>query len=202
MAPPQGEEALRDAIARGADRAILLTDKRFAGADTLATSYTLASAIKKLGGADIIVAGEKSVDGDTGQVPGEVAEMLGLPHVSYVTKLVHADHARVVVEADMGEERLVMEVGLPCVLQVTPEVAKPRIPTVSAKLRARRVQVEKWTADDLADVADASRFGARGSPTIVYRVEIAKEKERKRVVLGIEEGVKKVLEVLAKEGVL
>jgi electron transfer flavoprotein beta subunit len=202
MAPPQGEEALRDAIARGADRAILLTDRRFAGADTLATSYALASAIRKLGNVNLVIGGEKSIDGDTAQVPGEVAEMLGLPHVSYVSRLIDIDYSRAIVESDLESEVITYEVPLPCVLQVTLNVAKPRIPTIKGKLQARKAIVEKWSADALADIADINRFGIKGSPTMVYRVVIPKEKERKRIILDTEQGVKAVVDLLMKEGLL
>lgn len=202
MAPPQGEEALRNAIAMGADRAILLTDKRFAGADTLATSYTLASAIRKLGKIDLIICGEKSIDGDTAQVPGEVAEMLGIPHVSYVTRIIDIDYGKVVVESDLGEELITYEVPLPCLLQVTLSSAKPRIATIKGKLQARRATIEKWGADAISDIADVNRLGIRGSPTMVYRVVIPQERERKRIILNVDDGVKKVIETLIREGLL
>ena len=102
MAPPMAEPVLKDAIARGADRAILLTDKRFAGADTLATSYTLASAIKKLGKFDLIICGEKTVDGDTAQVGPEVAEHLGIPHVAYVSRIKEISRERLLVVSRYG----------------------------------------------------------------------------------------------------
>lgn len=201
MAPLHAQEALRDAIARGCDRAILLSDKRFAGADTLATAYALASGIKKLGKFDLIIAGEKSVDGDTAQVPAEVAEFLNIPHASYVSKLIDVgdDAVRVVTEQESPYE---VELKLPALLQVTKEVAKPRVPLLKDKLRARKASIEIWTAESLSDVADVKQFGFSGSPTWVAKIIVPKPKTRNKQVLKPEEGIQKIIEILKKEGLL
>jgi len=101
MGPPQAEDALRDAVARGADRIILMTDQAFAGADTWATSNTLVGGVKKLGEFDIILAGEKTVDGDTGQVGPEIGEWLGIPHIAYVSKVREASADSMTVVCEM-----------------------------------------------------------------------------------------------------
>uniref|UniRef100_A0A7J3SM06 Electron transfer flavoprotein subunit beta/FixA family protein n=1 Tax=Fervidicoccus fontis TaxID=683846 RepID=A0A7J3SM06_9CREN len=201
MAPLHAQEALRDAIARGCDGAILLSDKRFAGADTLATAYALASGIKKLGKFDLIIAGEKSVDGDTAQVPAEVAEFLNIPHASYVSKLIDVgdDAVRVVTEQESPYE---VELKLPALLQVTKEVAKPRVPLLKDKLRARKASIEIWTAESLSDVADVKQFGFSGSPTWVAKIIVPKPKTRNKQVLKPEEGIQKIIEILKKEGLL
>jgi len=201
MAPLHAQEALRDAIARGCDGAILLSDKRFAGADTLATAYALASGIKKLGKFDLIIAGEKSVDGDTAQVPAEVAEFLNIPHASYVSKLIDVgdDAVRVVTEQESQYE---VELKLPALLQVTKEVAKPRVPLLKDKLRARKASIEIWTAESLSDVADVKQFGFSGSPTWVAKIIVPKPKTRNKQVLKPEEGIQKIIEILKKEGLL
>jgi len=112
MGPAQAHSALKECLARGADRAILLADKAFAGADTWATSHTLASAVKKLGHYDIIVCGEKTVDGDTGQVGPEMAEWLGIPHVTYVREVTEVNgHLRAL--CDMGDCTYVADAHLP-----------------------------------------------------------------------------------------
>jgi len=201
MAPPMAEPVLKDAIARGADRAILLTDKRFAGADTLATSYTLASAIKKLGKFDLIICGEKTVDGDTAQVGPEVAEHLGIPHVAYVSRIEEVSREKLLVVSDMGVPYL-MELRLPGLITVTKDVNKPRLPTLRDKLRARKAKIEVWTADDLADVAEVDRFGLHGSPTRVVKAFVVSERKRKGVVFRGEDAVDKLVEVLEKEGIL
>jgi len=201
MAPPMAEPVLKDAIARGADRAILLTDKRFAGADTLATSYTLASAIKKLGKFDLIICGEKTVDGDTAQVGPEVAEHLDIPHVAYVSRIKEISRERLLVVSDMGVPYL-MELRLPGLITVTKDVNKPRLPTLRDKLRARKAKIEVWTADDLADVADVNRFGFSGSPTRVVKAFVLTEKKRKGVIFKGEDAVDRLIEVLEREGIL
>ncbi|HDI02466.1 MAG TPA: electron transfer flavoprotein subunit beta/FixA family protein [Ignisphaera sp.] len=202
MAPPHGEKALRDAIARGVDRAILLTDRRFAGADTLATSYTLASAIKKLGHFDLIVCGEKSVDGDTGQVGPEVAEHLGIPHASYVVEVKEVEKDRIVVVSDLGNAYYLLKLKLPALISVTKEVAIPRKPKFKDVLRARKAMIEVWRADDLKDIIDLNRIGLMGSPTRVVKAYYAFEKGREGIVVKGEEGIRKFIELLKAEGVL
>jgi len=125
IGPKQAEESLRDALARGADRAVLLTDARFAGAGTLATSYTLASAIKKLGASDLIVCGKKMIDGDTAQVGPEVVEFLGIPHVAYVEEIRDIKENRIVVKSKMGENYYIIEPDFPGLITVTKDVNTP-----------------------------------------------------------------------------
>lgn len=204
MGPPQAESALRDALAMGADRAILLTDKKFAGADTLATSYSLASAIKKVGNFDLILCGEKTVDGDTGQVGPEVAQHLGIPHISYVSEINDVSKEKILVISDMLGHYYLMESRLPALIAVTKDINVPRLPTLRDKLKARKAMVERWTAEDLADVADISRFGFSGSSTIVSRIVVPSETGRKGKIFRGEprEAAKKLIEALEKEGVL
>jgi electron transfer flavoprotein beta subunit len=208
MAPPHAEPALRDAIARGVDRAILLSDKRFAGADTLATSYTLAVAIRKLGHFDIILCGEKSVDGDTAHVGPEVAEFLGIPHISFVTRITSISRDTIVVEADFGDAYYEVELRLPALVALSrpvifkEEFVEPSMPRVSDVLRAKRARVEVWNADALSDVANASRFGLAGSPTRVVKAYYALEKGRNARVVRGDEGVAAILNALRELGVV
>lgn len=201
MGPPQAESSLRDALARGADRAILLTDPRFAGADTLATAYTLACAIKMLGHFDLVICGEKTVDGDTGQVGPEVAEFLGIPHVAFVSEIREVSGDRLLVVSNMGDQYLV-EVKLPALITVTRDVNNPRLPTLRDKLRARKAEIEVWNADVLSRVCDPSRFGLAGSRTAVFRVEVPIEESRRCVVFRGEDAVRKLADELERLGVL
>ena len=178
MGPPQAEAALRDALSRGADRGILLVDRAFAGADTWATSYTLASAIQRLGQTDLIVCGEKTVDGDTGQVGPEIAEWLDIPHVAYVSEIRNVGEKMVVV-CDMEGDRYLMESRFPLLITVTKDINSPRLPSFSDKLKARKAEIEKCTAEELSAVADASRFGLKGSPTRLNKVIVPSEEGRK-----------------------
>ncbi|RLI23690.1 electron transfer flavoprotein, beta subunit [Candidatus Bathyarchaeota archaeon] len=199
MGPPQAESSLRDALARGADRAILLTDKRFAGADTLATSYTLATAIRKLGAFDLVVCGEKTVDGDTGQVGPEVAEHLGIPHVAYVCEVREVSEDRILVVSDMGDKYL-FEVTLPALITVTKDINTPRIPTLRDVLKARRAKVEVWDADSLAGYGETCRFGLQGSMTLVTRITIPSEEGRRGIIFRGEDAVERLIEALRREG--
>lgn len=178
MGPPSAESALRDALSRGANEAVLLMDSAFAGADTLATSYTLAATIKKLGEFDLIICGEKTVDGDTGQVGPEIAEHLGIPHVAYVSEIKEAGK-KMIVACEMEGIHYLIESGLPLLITVTKDINMPRLPTFSDKLKTRKAKVEIWTAADLASIADQSRFGLQGSPTRVHKVTVPTEEGRK-----------------------
>ncbi|MCD6084431.1 MAG: electron transfer flavoprotein subunit beta/FixA family protein [Desulfurococcales archaeon] len=202
MAPSHAEPALRDALARGADRAILLSDRRFAGSDTLATSYTLASAIKKLGEFDLIICGEKSVDGDTGQVGPEVAEFLGIPHVSYVTEIKEVSNGFVTVASDFGVAYYLVRAELPALLSVTKEVNVPRKPKFKDLMKARKAEIEVWSADDLKDVLDLNRLGLEGSATRVVKAYYALEKGREGIKVKGDEGIRKIIDLLSSSGVI
>jgi electron transfer flavoprotein beta subunit len=178
MGPPKAEAALRDALARGADSAILLADEAFAGADTLATSYALARAIKRWGVFDLIICGEKTVDGDTGQVGPELAEHLGIPHIAYVSELADAGEKLEAV-CDMDGESHTVESGFPVLLTVTKDINTPRLPAFRDKANARRAELKVWQADTIAGAGGAGRFGARGSPTRVHKVVIPSQAGRK-----------------------
>ncbi|MCK4580165.1 MAG: electron transfer flavoprotein subunit beta/FixA family protein [Dehalococcoidia bacterium] len=203
MGPPQAESALRDALSRGADRAVLLVDRAFAGADTLATSYTLASGIRKLGKFALIVCGEKTVDGDTGQVGPEIAEWLDMPHVAYVSEIREVGE-RVTVVCEMEGDRYLIESPLPLLVTVTKDINVPRLPAFADKLKARKAEIEKWTAQDLSAVADSSKFGLQGSPTRLSKVIVPSEEGRKGQVFrgSAEETVARMADALHEGGIL
>jgi electron transfer flavoprotein beta subunit len=208
MAPPHAEKALRDAIARGADRAILLSDPKFAGADTLATSYTLALAVREIGNFRLILCGEKSVDGDTGQVGPEVAEHLGIPHAAFVQSVVDFDDESITVEADFGKSYYLVRLKYPALLSVSRPLAlkgerlEPRIPRLSDLMRARKATVEVWQASDIPGI-DLSKVGWAGSPTRVVKASYALEKGKTPVVFkSVEDGVNAILELLRSKNLL
>ena len=165
MGPPQADLILREAFAMGADRAILLTDRKFAGADTLATSYALAGAIRTME-YDLIIAGRQAIDGDTAQVGPEMAEHLGLPQVSYVTDA-RKEGDRLVVRKESEESVQTLEVEGPCVLTVLASAFPARYMSVSGIMEAYGREVELWSADRI-DV-DEERLGLKGSPTKVFQ---------------------------------
>jgi electron transfer flavoprotein beta subunit len=197
MGPQRAESILRDTLARGADSAVLLADKAFAGADTLATSYTLAAAIRKRGEFDLIICGEKTVDGDTGQVGPGIAEHLGIPHVAYVSNLEEVGE-KLVVRCEMEDESYLIESGFPVLITVTKDVNTPRLPTFRDKSNARKATIEVWGAGELSDIADKSKFGVRGSPTRVYRVTVPTEEGRKGRFFknAVDEAVEEIITAL------
>lgn len=168
MGPPQAEEAVRDALAMGCDEGVLLTDKAFAGADTLATSYTLACGIRKIGRFDLVICGMKTTDGDTGQVGPGLAQELGIPHVAYVNRINEIADDYLVVEKLVEDGLEVIKCPLPCLITVLKGINEPRLPSLKTKLMARKAEVKKWGAGDLE--GERSRYGLDGSPTQVIKV--------------------------------
>jgi len=138
MGPPQAEEVLREAIAMGVDDAVLLTDRRFAGADTWATSYTLSQAAKKIG-FDLIICGKQAIDGDTAQVGPEMAEFLDIPHVAYVRKIEKIDSSEMVFERLMDDCYEKLLVSLPALITVVKELNNPRPPSIRGKMTAKNL---------------------------------------------------------------
>lgn len=166
MGPPQAEQALRDCIALGVDDAVLVSDRAFAGADTLATAYTLSRAISKVG-ADVILCGKQATDGDTAQVGPGIAEELDIAHVTYVRKIsISGDSAVVERLVEGGYE--VIKASLPAVFTVVKEINEPRLPSLRGKMRAKSAQVRVFKAQDID--AEPDRIGLTGSPTEVIRV--------------------------------
>ena len=173
MGPPQAEQALREALSLGADRAVLLSDRAFAGADTLATSYTLFKAIDKLrqeGPIDLVICGKQAIDGDTAQVGPGIATRLGATQFTYVMEIRQVDQTegRVTVrrKAESGSE--VIGGCLPAVLTVELELAKVKRASLPRLIDAQRVPVTVWNAESLQAVPE--RLGLKGSPTWVRRI--------------------------------
>jgi len=171
MGPPQAEDALREAIATGADEAILLSDRAFAGADTLATAYTLAQAIQRIGDYDLILCGRQAIDGDTGQVGPGIANRLEIPQLTYVSKIRQIDfqNKTITVERLVEEGCEVVASTLPAVITVNKDINQPRYPDFGGVIRSRGVEIPVWDACTLAG-ADPSQCGLEGSPTKVVRV--------------------------------
>lgn len=166
MGPPQADAALREALAMGADEAILVTDRAFGGADTLATSTTIAAAIKTLQ-YDLIITGRQAIDGDTAQVGPQIAEHLGIPNVSYAEEI-KVDGDFITVKRQYEDRYHIIKVKLPCLITALSELNKPRYMTPGGIFDAyRNKEVKILTRQDL-DVDDAS-IGLKGSPTRVWQ---------------------------------
>ncbi len=167
MGPPQADAALREALAMGCDEAILVTDRAFGGADTWATSSTIAAALKKLD-YDIIITGRQAIDGDTAQVGPQIAEHLGIPQVSYAEEIIEASEDKIVVKRQFEDRYHVIEVKTPCLITALAELAAPRYMTVHGIFDAyREKEVKVWTLEELKDTVDMANIGLKGSPTNV-----------------------------------
>ena len=202
MGPARAAEIVREGLYRGADGGVVLSDRAFAGSDTLATSYALSAALRKLGKADIIIGGRQAIDGDTAQVGPQVAEKLGLPQVTYAEDIIKTEDGKVTVKRriESGVETVVAP--LPCVVTVngSAEPCRPRnaravqkykyaaVPSEVANDEKKKEMLEKrpylvigeWTANDVN--ADLAQCGLAGSPTKVKQIEnivfVAKEARR------------------------
>ena len=168
MGPPQAEEMLREAISCGADEAILLSDAAFAGADTLATSYTLSQAVRKIEQYDLVICGRQTIDGDTGQVGPELAEWLDIPFIAYVSKVEEIDNDLMRVERMVEDGHEIVEMSLPGIITVVKEINVPRLPSLRGMARSRKAEIPVWTAGDLG--VDEGMVGLSGSATTVVRV--------------------------------
>jgi len=168
MGPPQAETALREAIAMGADKAYLITDRAMAGADTWATSYTLAKAIEVIGKGDIYIFGRRAVDGETEQVGPQTAKWLGIPAIGYVSKIVDVNEREVIIERTTEWEIETISSPIPSVLTILEIANKPRQPTIEGLIKAKNVKIPKLSKDDIK--ADPNKIGLPGSPTKVIKV--------------------------------
>jgi len=181
MGPPQAEEALRKALAMGVDKAILLSDKAFAGADTLATSYTLAMAIKKIGKFDLILAGKQAIDGDTAQVGPGIAEWLEIPQLTYTRKLeINGDKIR--AERVLEDSFEIVEAPLPALVTVTKEINDPRYPSLRGLLKAKKEKIPIWNKSDLP--VKKERIGMDGSPTQVIKIFTPQPPQKGEILSG------------------
>ncbi|MGI6109205.1 MAG: electron transfer flavoprotein subunit beta/FixA family protein [Eubacteriaceae bacterium] len=169
MGPPQAEAAIREAFMMGADRGVLLSDRRFGGADVLATSYTLSQGIKSAGNFDLIITGKQTTDGDTAQVGSEISEWLGIPAVSNVIKIEDVDDAGITVEMDLPNNIERSKISFPCLIAVDKDIYMPRLPSYLRMQATQDQAVVMLSLDDMQD-KDEGHYGLFGSPTQVQRI--------------------------------
>lgn len=186
MGPKQAESTLKDALARGADEGILLHGKEFAGSDTWATSLALGHAIETVGDYDLIFSGEKTVDGDTGQVGPEVSEFLGIPHVAFVSEVRERSGKEVQVESESWGATYIKTMKLPGLITLTKDVNEPRLPSFKDKQKARKAEITTWGVDDIT--IDPDNLGVTGSPTRVANMEVPPPDKRESLILREEPG--------------
>ncbi|MEW6088212.1 MAG: electron transfer flavoprotein subunit beta/FixA family protein [bacterium] len=207
MGPPQAQEALKESLAMGADCAYLLSDRSFAGADTLATSYTLARAIEKIGNYDLIIMGKQAIDGDTAQVGPELAEHLNIPQVTYVKKLdLHPQSAnekpvKITAERLLEDCTETVECRLPALITVTKEINEPRHPSLKGVLRAKKAAIPVWKKEDIS--AGDDKIGLNGSPTQVTKIFTPPVRTERETLTGTpEEMSKKLVEKLKERKII
>ena len=168
MGPPQAEAVLREAISCGADEGVLVSDRAFAGADTWATSYTLAKAVEALGACDLVLCGKQAIDGDTAQVGPGLAQRLQVPFVTCVQKTRSVAADSIEVERMMDDGFDVVRLPLPALMTVVKDINEPRVASLKGKMRAKKAEIKKLSAADIG--ADPQCIGLAGSPTQVVRV--------------------------------
>ncbi len=221
MGPPQAETTLREAISLGADEAILISDRAFAGSDTLATSYTLAKAIEKIGKLhscaqgrgkyDLIICGKQAIDGDTAQVGPGISAHLGIPQVTYVKKIREIKNGSfpaagsgkamggyAIVERMTEEGYEIIKTPLPALFTVVKEINEPRLPSLKGKMRAKKADITLWTSKELD--LDPERLGLSGSPTQVVNIFAPERRLEGQILSGKnDEVVEKLVDLLKDE---
>ena len=185
MGPPAADKALKEAIAMGCDAGVLITDRAFSGSDTWATSYALSRAVAKMGACDLILAGERATDGDTGQVGPCLAAWLDIPVLTYVGSVESSDERSIVARRLVEEGYQRVRVQTPCLLTVVKEVANPRLPTLRGKKFARQTKITVYGAADLD--AEPTYLGLKGSPTKVSKIFYPKVTRGGRVIKASDE---------------
>lgn len=195
MGPPQAEEVLRQAISCGADDTILISDRSFAGADTWATSYTLAKAVEKNGNFDLIICGKQAIDGDTAQVGPGLAVRLDIPYATCIQKIRSCDESSIVVERMMDDGYDVLQAPYPLLITVVKDINQPRVPSLKGKMKAKKAEISVYSAEDIG--ADPTCIGLPGSPTQVVKVFPPEPRGEQAMLTGsVDEQVEQLVEKL------
>ena len=169
MGPPQASAIIKEAFMMGADEGYLFSDRKFAGSDVLATSYTLSQGIKAIGKFDLIICGKQTTDGDTAQVGPAVAEYLKIPHITWVSNIREVDEEKITVEQDMAESIEAAELMYPCLITVEKGIFQPRLPSYKRKLETENKTIHMLAFKDFED-QDEKKYGLCGSPTQVEKI--------------------------------
>lgn len=199
MGPPSAEEALKEALAMGADRILLATDRKFAGADSWSTSKVLSEIVRETDNFDLIFAGEKATDGETGQVGPEVAAMLDIPFSTYVSEIKKTAENKITVKRTVEDGYEYQKIPFPCLVTVLGDINQPSMPTLNGKKKARRSEVERITAEETT--INPAHLGLKGSPTRVAKIstpQLMRESKKysgSKIDEGIEELIKKLKEM-------
>ncbi|MCQ2795975.1 MAG: electron transfer flavoprotein subunit beta/FixA family protein [Bacilli bacterium] len=196
MGPPMATSILNEALYMGCDEGILITDRKFGGADVVATSYTIMQGIKASGDFDLIICGKQTTDGDTAQVGAEIAEHLNIPHVCYVNKIIEIKDKSIVVETSLEETIETLEINYPCLITIEKDAATPRLPSYKRSLLFKDAKFRQITFNDLSD-KDENHYGLKGSPTRVEKMFNPEKNDKKTLLTGdndkLVNDVKKIL---------
>ncbi|MGG7076562.1 electron transfer flavoprotein subunit beta/FixA family protein [Clostridium sardiniense] len=169
MGPPQAMEVIKEAFAMGADEGTLVSDRKFAGADVLATSYTLSQGIRQCGDFDLIICGKQTTDGDTAQVGPEMAEYLEIPHVANVRRILEVNDDFITVEMDMPNTLEIVDIKYPCLITVEKDIFEPRLPSYKRSIESKDKEIKMISLKDFDD-KNEKMYGLNGSPTQVERI--------------------------------
>jgi len=183
MGPPAAKTALKEAISMGCNKGVLITDRLFAGADVLATSYTISSGIKQINDIDLIICGKQTTDGDTAQVGPEIAEMLHIPHVSFVNKIISVLQDSITVEYALDHTTETVRIPFSCLITVDKDIYTPRLPSYKRMLAHMNDEIIVLTLQDFTD-KDESHYGLKGSPTQVEAMFSPTKNENKVILNG------------------
>ncbi len=204
MGPPNAERAIREAMAMGCEKGVLVTGREFAGSDTHATSYCLSRVVQKLAPFDLVLMGVRATDGDTGQVGPGVAAFLDLPLCTYVSHITQADAEGITAERLVENGYQILRMPFPCVVTIGKEIGYPRLPTLRGKQRARKAELAVWGADDLE--VDPTMLGLKGSPTRVVKISRPKVARTGQMVevgkVGVHEAAREVVDYLEEKNLL
>ncbi len=169
MGPPQAAVIIKEAFMMGADSGAIVSDRKFAGSDVLATAYTLSQGITKMSIPDLIICGKQTTDGDTAQVGPEIAEFLDIPHVAYVNKIIETRTRSIIVEMEMDNTIEIVEIKYPCLITVDKDIGQPRLPSFRLKLATKNRNIPVYSLNDFSD-SDEEQYGLNGSPTQVLKI--------------------------------
>ena len=205
MGPMQAAKALKEAVAMGCDEAVLVSDRKFGGSDTLSTSYTLAQAIRKLGGFDLVVTGERATDGDTAQVGPGIASWLDIPLATYVARIDGIVDDRISLERLVEEGYQLLSMPLPALVTVVKEIAAPRLPTLRGKKYAKGLSVTVLDSTNMD--LDPSLLGLKGSPTKVVKIDTPKVTRGGTTIValdgqGVSDAVERLEDFLEEKGLI
>ena len=183
MGPPQAKAVIAETVCMGAQSGTVLTDRKFAGADVLATAYTLSQGIQKCGDFDLIICGKQTTDGDTAQVGAEVAEYLGIPNVSNVLSVEDVKDGKIFLTVGLDDKNVKLSVAMPCLISVDTDINTPRLPSYRIRRNLKEDAVSFLTFADFAD-QDPEHYGLSGSATQVERIFPPEKNDQKQTLTG------------------